>query len=60
MNPLKKNGRHLEANIECQWYDIEELMVEIRLDDSFLSYEKKNALGDIGVPLDLLVLGSFR
>ena len=35
-------------------------MNEMHEDYWFPSYQKKNALGDIEVPLDLLVLGSLR
>lgn len=60
MNPLKKRGKKFRRRFRMPMKSFKELMIEIRQDNWFPTYEKKNALGDIGVPLDLLVLGSLR
>lgn len=59
MNPLKKNGRNLEANIECQWYDIEELMVEIRQDDWFALMRRRMLLETLGYLWTYSCSGAF-
>ena len=60
MSPLKKRGKKFRRRFRMPMASFRALMTEIREDNWFPTYEKKNALGDIGVPLELLVLGALR
>lgn len=60
MNPLKKRGKKFRRRFRMPMASFRALITEIREDNWFPTYEKKNALGDIGVPLELLVLGALR
>jgi hypothetical protein len=60
MDPPTRRGEKFRRRFRMPMKNFTEIMALIREEKWFPTFEKKNALGDVGVPLDLLVLGSLR
>lgn len=60
LNPAKKRGRKFRRRFRMPMTSFLGLMKTIREEIWFPESEKVNALGQVGLPLELLVLGSLR
>lgn len=60
LNPSKKRGRKFRRRFRMTMTSFLGFIKIIREENWFPECEKRNALGQIGIPLELLVLGSLR
>lgn len=60
-HPLNKKHMNLfRRRFRMPHSAFKDLVKEARIDNWFPDYEKRNALGDMGVSLDILILGALR